>query len=79
MLWPGYRVPGLVSVCLWSLLHLVAWLGAVLCHHGAVTWDLGHTLTSIATSLDTTCSSHALSLLALSVIGQVRMGQLTIS
>ena len=27
VLWPGYRVPGLVSVCLWALLHLVAWLG----------------------------------------------------
>ena len=44
---------------------------AVLCRHGAVTWDLGQALTSIATSLDTTCSSHALSLIALSVIGQV--------
>ena len=43
----------------------------MLCRHGAVTWDLGQTLTSIATSLDTTCSSHALSLIALSVIGQV--------
>ena len=70
-LWPSYRVPGLVSVCLWALLHLVAWLGQVLCRHGSVTWHLEQVLTSLFTSLNTTCSSHALTLTALSVIGQV--------
>ena len=71
VLWPSYRVPRLVSFCLWALLHLVAWLGQVLCRHGAVTWHLEQVLTSLFTSLNTTCSSHALTLTALSVIGQV--------
>ena len=39
-IFPGYRVPILVSAAIWSLLHLVSWLRTLLCHHGNITWDL---------------------------------------
>ena len=70
-LFPGYRVPVLVSLCSWTLLHLLAWLATLLCHHGNITWDINQVMSSIFSTVNTTCSSHGLLLLAISHLGLV--------
>lgn len=70
-LFPGYRIPVLVSLCTWSLLHLLAWLATLLCHHGNVSWDIQQVMNSIFLTINTTCSSHALMLVAISHLGLV--------
>ena len=70
-LFPAWRLPVLVSACCWALLHTLAWLGAVLCHHGDRTWDLDTVLATTLTTTSTTCSTHALTLLAVAMSGRV--------
>ena len=40
VLWPGYRTPLIISLSLWSLLHVVSWLLTLLCSHGNIDWNL---------------------------------------
>jgi predicted dinucleotide-binding enzyme len=64
VLFPGVRAAGLTAAALWAVLHLLAWLRAVLCSHGEVVWDLGQAATTLFHTVNSSCSVQALLLLA---------------